>query len=558
MALLLRLCRELRAPRPRRAPLGRRRAAPLVAEARREGLPLTAETCPHYLALAAEEIARRRAPSSSARRPSASAPIATRSGRRCVDGTLDLVVSDHSPCPPLAEAARARRLHGRLGRDRLAPARAARRLDRGADGAASGSSGSRGWMAEAPGASRGPRGAGRAGSRRATTPTSSPSIPTRRSRSRRAAIEHRHKLTPYLGPPLHGVVRQTWLRGRRVFSAGGFEGAPRGRAALGLRMNGLRWTTSSFPTSSPRASAGARSTRTTSSSRPKLPRQAGAGRLHRRQVHRAAASGWTAGRRGGDGRRGTTGACSRSACAAGSARRRRGHELLRRQPAGAGLARGLRPAAASPTRARLERRELDRGAAAVAARARLEQPLRGEERRSRSRTCASTSSPTAASRGCACAARWRSTSARLRGRVVDLAAIENGGVVLGGERHALRLEGAPDPAGPRDEHGRGLGDEAAPRPGPRLGDREAGRGRARSRRSRSTPRTSRATIPTARRSRAVSRLPPRSPSSRTRAGRSSCRRPSSGRTRGTSTPRSSSARAGRSRTCGCASTRTAA
>ena len=41
-------------------------------------------------------------------------------------------------------------------------------------------------------------------------------------------IHHRHKLTPYLGRSLFGVVRRTWLRGRPIFSDGSFEGAPAG------------------------------------------------------------------------------------------------------------------------------------------------------------------------------------------------------------------------------------------------------------------------------------------------------------------------------------------
>jgi len=30
-------------------------------------------------------------------------------------------------------------------------------------------------------------------------------------------LEHRHKLTPYAGRRLTGVVRRTWLRGREIF-----------------------------------------------------------------------------------------------------------------------------------------------------------------------------------------------------------------------------------------------------------------------------------------------------------------------------------------------------
>ena len=38
---------------------------------------------------------------------------------------------------------------------------------------------------------------------------------------------HRHKLTPYLGARLAGVVHSTWLRGERVYSRErGVEGMP--------------------------------------------------------------------------------------------------------------------------------------------------------------------------------------------------------------------------------------------------------------------------------------------------------------------------------------------
>jgi allantoinase len=70
---------------------------PMIASARRDGVRLTAETCPHYLALAAEEIrdgetAVKCAP-----------PIREAANRELLwgglrDGALDLVVSDHSPC----------------------------------------------------------------------------------------------------------------------------------------------------------------------------------------------------------------------------------------------------------------------------------------------------------------------------------------------------------------------------------------------------------------------------------------------------------------------------
>ena len=41
-------------------------------------------------------------------------------------------------------------------------------------------------------------------------------------------IEHRHKITPYAGEELRGVVKETWLRGRKIWS-GGHLGRPDGK-----------------------------------------------------------------------------------------------------------------------------------------------------------------------------------------------------------------------------------------------------------------------------------------------------------------------------------------
>ena len=45
-----------------------------------------------------------------------------------------------------------------------------------------------------------------------------------------AALEHRHKITPYQGRELMGQVRQTILRGVTVYENGSDRGAPAGRA----------------------------------------------------------------------------------------------------------------------------------------------------------------------------------------------------------------------------------------------------------------------------------------------------------------------------------------
>jgi allantoinase len=70
---------------------------PLLKSAREEGLPLTVETCPHYLTFAAEEIP------NGATHFKCCPPLRERENREklwqaLADGIIDMVVSDHSPC----------------------------------------------------------------------------------------------------------------------------------------------------------------------------------------------------------------------------------------------------------------------------------------------------------------------------------------------------------------------------------------------------------------------------------------------------------------------------
>jgi len=73
-------------------------AVPLLRRARAEGVKITAETCPHYLHFTAEEIA------DGATEFKCCPPIRERENREelwggLADGTIDFIVSDHSPCP---------------------------------------------------------------------------------------------------------------------------------------------------------------------------------------------------------------------------------------------------------------------------------------------------------------------------------------------------------------------------------------------------------------------------------------------------------------------------
>jgi allantoinase len=47
-----------------------------------------------------------------------------------------------------------------------------------------------------------------------------------------ADLHHRHKLTPYDGRRLNGVVRKTFLRGRRIYDEGTLEPKPVGMMLL--------------------------------------------------------------------------------------------------------------------------------------------------------------------------------------------------------------------------------------------------------------------------------------------------------------------------------------
>ncbi len=104
-------------------------ALPAIAAAAGARGPVTVETCPHYLTLSAEEVPDGRTEFKCCP-PIRDAANRDALWRALADGLVDCVVSDHSPCHPRPEAAGLRRLRRGVGRHRLAPARAAARLDR--------------------------------------------------------------------------------------------------------------------------------------------------------------------------------------------------------------------------------------------------------------------------------------------------------------------------------------------------------------------------------------------------------------------------------------------
>jgi allantoinase len=195
-------------------------AVPLLHAARAEGLPVTVETCPHYLSFEAEAIAE------GATQFKCCPPIREAANREALwralaDGDIDCVVSDHSPCTPELK-----------------------RLDVGDFGLAWGGVSSlqlglpavwtgaraRGhglpdvvrWMAERPARLAGLTRKGRLAA--GADADLCVFAPDEEFVVDAARLHHRNPVTPYAGRRLDGVVRSTWLAGRPVE-----PGAPRGR-----------------------------------------------------------------------------------------------------------------------------------------------------------------------------------------------------------------------------------------------------------------------------------------------------------------------------------------
>lgn len=204
-------------------------ALPAIAGARRRGVPITVETCPHYLTFASGEIA------DGATEFKCAPPIREKENRERLwealrDGTIDMVVSDHSPCAPelkRKESGDYLAAWGGISSLQLAlPA-----LFTGARARGFGLMDVAEWMCRRPAALA--RLEGRKG---ALVPGADGDLvvfhPERDFRVEPADLHHRHRLTPYAGRVLSGVVEKTFLRGELVFDAGGFPAAPAGRRLL--------------------------------------------------------------------------------------------------------------------------------------------------------------------------------------------------------------------------------------------------------------------------------------------------------------------------------------
>jgi allantoinase len=225
IALLIRLAEEFATP-IHIVHLSSAQALPMLADARKRGVPVSVETCTQYLWFAAEDIA------DGATEFKCAPPIRSATNREALwqalaDGAIDMVATDHSPCPPEMK----RRDTGRwdLAWGGIASLGLAlpvlwtgmcRRglwLDRIAK-----------WMAREPA-----RLASLAGTKGELAVGADADLvifdPDARWKVAADDLHFRHKLSPYLGAELQGRVKETWLRGACVFRDGHFIGEPLGR-----------------------------------------------------------------------------------------------------------------------------------------------------------------------------------------------------------------------------------------------------------------------------------------------------------------------------------------
>jgi allantoinase len=223
--LMISLCREYQF-RLHIVHLATSQALDMLRAAKTEGLPVSVETCPHYLRLSSDKI-----PDGQTLFKCAP-PIRSRENceklwQGLQEGVIDFVATDHSPCPPEMKRLGERNFRtawGGISSLSLAlPVMWSEAHGRGfalSDIAQ--------WMAEGP-------------ARLAGCETHKGRIakgfdadfvvfdPEAEFLAKAEQLHYRHRLSPYLGEKLRGAIKATYLRGNCIFADGEFPGQPSGR-----------------------------------------------------------------------------------------------------------------------------------------------------------------------------------------------------------------------------------------------------------------------------------------------------------------------------------------
>jgi len=205
-------------------------ALPLLEAARSRGAAITVETCPHYLALAAEDIP------DGATHFKCAPPIRSHANREALwqglfNGVIDFVITDHSPCTPALKLPERGDFVGAWGGIASLslglPAIWTEAQKRGATLAQL----SR-WMSGRPAAF-----AGLGGTKGRLAPGYDADLvvwdPEATFTVTPERLFFRHPVSPYLGMTLRGVVHRTYLAGREIFDGTGHPAGAVGRVILG-------------------------------------------------------------------------------------------------------------------------------------------------------------------------------------------------------------------------------------------------------------------------------------------------------------------------------------
>ncbi|MFI1101909.1 allantoinase AllB [Streptomyces melanogenes] len=184
-------------------------ALPVIAAAKREGVRLTVETCPHYLTLTAEEVP------DGASEFKCCPPIREAANQDLLwaalaDGTIDCVVTDHSPSTADLKTEDFATAWGGISGLQLSLSAVwteARRRGHTLEDVVR-------WMSSATAGlvgldRKGAIEAGRDADFAVLAPDATFTVDP-------AALQHRNRVTAYAGKTLHGVVKSTWLRGERI------------------------------------------------------------------------------------------------------------------------------------------------------------------------------------------------------------------------------------------------------------------------------------------------------------------------------------------------------
>lgn len=223
--LMLAVCREYNF-RLHIVHLATSHALDILRAAKSAGLPVSIETCPHYLHFNAENVADGQTLFKCA------PPIRSRNNREELwqglrEGVIDLVATDHSPCPPEMKRLSERSFRTAWGGIAClslalpvmwteASARGFTLVDMAR------------LLAENPAKLAGC--AARKG--RIAKGFDADFVvfdPEKEFVVSEEMLHYRHRISPYVGEKLRGVVKATYLRGKCVFSDGTFPGQPSGR-----------------------------------------------------------------------------------------------------------------------------------------------------------------------------------------------------------------------------------------------------------------------------------------------------------------------------------------